>query len=74
MFGVEPWSALGANAQLDCNGMQLSHLNIGTGMDLTIKHLAEMITECIQYKVEIGWDHSRPSGTARKQSNVQKIQ
>lgn len=48
-------------------------VNIGTGQDLTIKDLAELIKETIDFKGEIIWDTTKPNGTPRKLMNVDKI-
>jgi GDP-L-fucose synthase len=48
-------------------------INIGTGEDLTIKELTELISIIIGYKGEIKWDDSKPNGTPRKVLNVDKI-
>ena len=48
-------------------------LNIGTGEDLTIKELAELIKNIVGYSGKINWDTSRPDGTPRKLMNVSKV-
>ncbi len=47
--------------------------NIGTGKDLTIKELAELIQKTVGHKDEIIWDDSKPDGTLRKLMNVDKM-
>lgn len=47
-------------------------VNAGTGKELTIKALAELVAEVIGYKGEILWDESKPNGTPRKLLNVSK--
>ncbi|MDT0642303.1 GDP-L-fucose synthase [Zunongwangia sp. F363] len=47
--------------------------NIGTGTDLTIKELAELIQKTVGHKGEIIWDSSKPDGTPRKLMNVDKM-
>ena len=44
----------------------LSHINVGYGSDVTIKSLAKTISEVIGYQGSIGFDTSKPDGTARK--------
>jgi len=41
-------------------------INIGTGVDLQIRDLAEMIKKAIGYEGEIHWDQDKPDGTPRK--------
>lgn len=48
-------------------------LNIGTGEDLSIRELAEMIKEITGYPGEIRWDTSKPDGTPRKLMDVSKL-
>ncbi|MAO46017.1 MAG: GDP-fucose synthetase [Crocinitomicaceae bacterium] len=45
-------------------------INVGTGSDLRIKDLANMVKEVVGYKGEIKWDTSKPDGTPRKLLNV----
>lgn len=47
--------------------------NIGTGEDLTIKELAELIQRTVGHTGEIVWDSSKPDGTPRKLMNVDKM-
>lgn len=48
------------------------HLNIGTGEDLTIKALAELVAELSGFNGELAWDTSKPDGTPRKVLDVSK--
>ena len=48
-------------------------INIGTGSDITIKELTEIIANIIDYRGEIIWDTSKPNGTPRKVMNVDKL-
>lgn len=48
-------------------------VNIGTGEDLSIKELAEMIREIVGFEGEIKFDSSKPDGTPRKLMDVSKI-
>ena len=48
-------------------------INVGTGEDLTIKELAELISIIVDYPGKIEWDTSKPNGTPRKVLNVDKI-
>jgi GDP-L-fucose synthase len=49
------------------------HMNIGSGEDLTIKALAEMVADAAGFKGEIAWDSSKPDGTPRKVLDVTKV-
>lgn len=48
-------------------------INIGTGEDVTIKELAELIGKTVGYNGEIIWDSSKPDGTPRKILNVDRV-
>lgn len=47
--------------------------NVGTGVDLTIKSLGELIQGVIGHKGEILWDSDKPDGTPRKLMDVSKM-
>ena len=49
------------------------HLNIGTGEDLTIKELAELIAIQAGFTGEIQWDSTKPDGTPRKVLDVSRL-
>jgi len=51
----------------------LSHINIGTGEDLTIRELAELIAGVVGYKGELVFDASKPDGTPRKQLDITQL-
>lgn len=55
------------------SGLQESLYNIGTGRDLSIKELAEIIQEITGHRGEIIWDQTKPDGTPRKLLDVSKI-
>lgn len=48
-------------------------VNVGTGEDVTIKELAELIRDTVGYKGELEWDTTKPDGTPRKLLDVSKI-
>lgn len=48
-------------------------VNIGTGVDLSIRELAEMIRDIVGFEGEIRFDSSKPDGTPRKLMDVSKI-
>ena len=48
-------------------------INVGTGLDLSIKALAELIAEVVGYKGEIQFDTTKPDGTPRKLMDVSRI-
>ena len=48
-------------------------LNVGTGEDITIRELTEIIAEVVGYEGEILWDTEKPNGTPRKLLDVSKL-
>jgi GDP-L-fucose synthase len=55
------------------NQMEHDKYNVGTGKDITIKQLAEMIQNVIGHTGEIHWDTSKPDGTPRKLMDVSRM-
>lgn len=47
--------------------------NVGTGEDLTIKALAELIQQIVGHKGQIQWDSDKPDGTPRKLMDISKM-
>ena len=47
-------------------------VNAGTGKELTIKELTELVAEVVGYEGRILWDTTRPNGTPRKLLDVSK--
>ena len=47
--------------------------NVGTGVDLTIKELAELIQSTVGHHGEIVWDRTKPDGTPRKLMDIGKL-
>ncbi|MDR7127767.1 GDP-L-fucose synthase [Algoriphagus sp. 4150] len=56
------------------NKFQDNLYNVGTGTDLTIKELAELIQKTVGHTGEIKWDSSKPDGTPRKLMDVSKME
>ena len=48
------------------NYSESGHINTGTGIDITIKHLAQTISDVVGYQGEIIWDTTKPNGNPRK--------
>ncbi|MBM5819786.1 MAG: GDP-L-fucose synthase [Cyanobacteria bacterium K_DeepCast_150m_m2_101] len=48
-------------------------LNVGTGVDLTIRELAEAVAAATGFQGEIHWDASKPDGTPKKQLDVSRL-
>jgi GDP-L-fucose synthase len=50
-----------------------SHINIGTGIDLTIRELAEMVRATVHPAARIVWDDTKPDGAPRKLLDVSRL-
>jgi GDP-L-fucose synthase len=48
-------------------------VNVGTGIDVTIKELAETVQEIVGFEGDLVWDTSKPDGTPRKLMDVSKL-
>jgi GDP-L-fucose synthase len=55
------------------NSLSDSLYNIGSGVEVSIQGLAEIIQKIVGYNGSIKWDHSKPDGTPRKLMNSSKI-
>jgi GDP-L-fucose synthase len=56
------------------NYSEKEFVNVGTGTDLSIKSLAEMVKNVVGYQGQLVWNTSKPDGTPRKLMNVAKIE
>ena len=50
-----------------------SHINVGTGKDVTIKELAELMAKTVGFKGKLVFDTTKPDGTPRKVLNVDRL-
>jgi GDP-L-fucose synthase len=73
VFALEHWDPAAADAPCDADGQPLPFLNVGTGVDLTIRELAEAVAGATGFEGEILWDTSKPDGTPRKQLDVSRL-
>ena len=73
VFALENWSALSEDAPKNDEGKQLAFLNVGTGIDLSIRSLAERVAAAVNFEGTIEWDHSKPDGTPKKQLDVSRL-
>ncbi|KAM7477101.1 hypothetical protein LguiB_024344 [Lonicera macranthoides] len=51
----------------------LDHVNVGSGKEVTIKELAELVKEVVGFEGELKWDSSKPDGTPRKLMDSSKL-
>ncbi|QNJ15986.1 GDP-L-fucose synthase [Synechococcus sp. A18-40] len=64
VFAIEHWRP---------EAGELIHLNVGTGIDLSISELAEAVATATGYEGAIEWDSSKPDGTPKKQLDVSRL-
>ncbi|HEY4785447.1 MAG TPA: GDP-L-fucose synthase [Bacteroidales bacterium] len=55
------------------NEVRNTHINIGSGIDLSIRELSEMIKRIVNFQGNIVWDSSKPDGTYQKLMDVSKL-
>ena len=73
VFALENWSALSNDAPRDDEGNPLAFLNVGTGVDLSIRELAKQVANAVGFNGSITWDSSKPDGTPKKQLDVSRL-
>ena len=72
LYFLEHWKPGLINTQKEEYSEYLPFLNIGTGLEISIKDLANLISNIVGFKGEIKWDKSRPDGTLRKRLDITK--
>ena len=73
VFCLENWDTFSDDAPKDKNNDSILHLNVGSGKEISIKNLANMISENIGYSGDIIWDSSKPDGALRKKLNSTRL-
>lgn len=65
---------LDVSAYQEITEPQLSHINVGTGVDCTIRELAETVKAVVGFRGDLVFDRTRPDGTPRKLMDSSKLQ
>ena len=52
---------------------EIPYLNVGTGIDMTIRELAESVAIATNFEGRIIWDTTKPDGTPKKQLDVSRL-
>ena len=73
VFALEHWNPSAPYSPRDVTGQPLTFLNVGTGLDLSIRELAESVAQASGYQGEILWDSTKPDGTPKKQLDVTRL-
>ena len=73
-FSLENWDLDKEDApSFKDRNSSLNYLNVGTGKDISIKSLAELIAQITGFKGNIIWDNSMPDGTPRKLLDISRL-
>ena len=64
VFALEHWSPAPG---------ELTYLNVGTGVDISIRDLANAVAAATKYQGVIQWDTTKPDGTPKKQLDVSRL-
>lgn len=59
--------------KIDAADLEDSFINIGSGKDVSIKELAQLIAKIVNYKAEVLWDKTKPDGMPKKLLDVKKM-
>ena len=73
IFALENWDPNHPNSPRLKDGETLSYLNVGSGIDQSIKSLAIEISKIIKFKGEIYWDITKKDGTPKKLLDTSRI-
>lgn len=69
----DEFQSLLGSGESDANKFDPPLVNIGKGEDITIKELAELVKQVVDYKGEISFDITKPDGTPRKLMDVSRL-
>ena len=79
-YGVKADGAVDRNNSEDCGGaipslgeIRNCHINVGTGKELTIRELSELVVKAVGFEGEVFFDANKPDGTMRKLIDVSKL-
>ena len=70
---LEKWNPEDPNAPKDKYGDKLYYLNVGSGEEISINQLAQLIAKLTKYNKKIIWDTNKPDGTFRKNLDSTRI-
>jgi GDP-L-fucose synthase len=56
-----------------CTDPMCSHINVGVGVDVTIRELADIVKAVVGYEGKIAFDTSQPDGAPRKLMDSQRL-
>ena len=65
---------LSADVYAENTQPMLSHINVGTGLDCTIRELAETVAKVVGFSGRISFDTTKPDGAPRKLMNIERLE
>ena len=72
-IALEKWNPDDEKSPKDEKGNKLSFLNVGSGKEISIKDLANLIADSVDFKGEVKWNDNFPDGTPRKILDISRI-
>ena len=72
IFALEKWKPDFTKSSKTNDSNDFPFLNIGTGLEISIKELAELIANIVSFKGKIKWDISKPDGTLKKRLDISR--
>ncbi len=73
IFVLDNWNPSSNDAPIDDFGNKLTFLNVGTGIEIRIKDLVDLIKNKIGFEGYVKWDNSKPDGTPKKRLDTSRI-
>ena len=73
LFALQNWTTNSPSSPKNQNGQVMTHLNVGTGSDISIRDLANMVAREVGFCGCIKWDVTKPDGTPKKLLDVSRI-
>ncbi len=73
VFALKHWNPEPNSKTIDSKNNPFNIINVGSGLDITIKEVAEKVSKIIGFNGKIYWDHSKPDGCPKKQLDVSRM-
>ena len=73
IFVLENWNPINNIKNLNSFDSELCWLNVGSNDEISIKNLAILISDIVEYNGEILWDSTKPDGTPRKKLDTSRL-
>ena len=73
LYALENWDPTHSSAPKSRDGNTLNYLNVGSGVDQSIKSLATEISTILKFQGQINWDTTKKDGTPKKLLDVSRL-